>query len=845
MAKELKNTDKKINQKTQLFFQDPVLFWPFWKVSVFRILNTSFVFLGFIFFLTLAFLQIERWSYLGIILTFFFIYVFVRQNFSNYPLREQYLQKGKVNLASFLSPSARDILLATRCFAERKKLNFSIALLYVFLTQRKIKYSLYYLDLTDQDLKDLRAELVKVKGDKESFTQFIDKLMPLALKEALILNKSSLDEETLFLALLDLENATIDEILEKQRLKKNDFAIAFVLNRLSRQRRIKLVRGLADMKALHYRPHFKRNRANASLTSRPTPLLDVYGTDLTDLAEEMKIGTMIGHQKEYQNMINLLTQEGKKNVLLVGSPQTGKQTIVSYLAFNLVRENVPKRLLDYRLVELSISSLLENAKSPLEVADRLMRIVKEVLNNQNIVLFLPNFSGFKLFTQEGGLSILKTLESLFNSFQTPILATSTLRDYHRYLENDSVVEENFNIVKVKPVSREEAIKILAFQSLSWQRSKKIRVSYQAIKRSVMLAERFLATTPLPASAESLLTAAIEGAKNKRRKSVGETDIVNLVMERTEIPLEIAIGVEKEKLLHMEELIHRKFINQDEAVKLVASAMRQYRAGLKHTDRPIASFLFVGPTGVGKTELAKILAQIYFGSRKAMIRFDMSEYQDRKSILRFIGSANRENPGVLTEAVKANPFSLILLDEFEKAQSNVLNIFLSVFDEGRLTDNSGEVIDFTNTIIIATSNALSTMVKKKIEQGIPYSTLTLELKKRLTNVLRPELVNRFDEVVVFRPLTEENLQKIVKLQLDEFSQEIRKETGLKISFSREVIAKIAVLGYDPSFGARPLRSVIRHFIKDPLAEGILKGMFKKNDEIVFTYEKERFNINKAN
>lgn len=824
-------------------FNDPLVFWSRGKIFIFRILNITFIILGFIFSLFLVLLHIERWNYLGIILIFFFIYTFLRQSFSDLPLKKEYLQQRRINLASFLSPTAKMAFIDARFFARRKKIDFPLALLSVLLSQPRIERALSYLNFDFQAIKKWRKKLENTEGGKgeQLFPQFVESLSSLALKEALAMKKSSIDLEALFLALLDFKEERIEMSLEEQRLQKDDYAIAFLLNRLQHQRRMRLVSGLADIKELKYQRRFRKERVNRSLTSRPTPLLDIYGTDLTELAEDLKIGIMIGHRKEYQSLLNYLSQEGKKNILLVGPPHTGKDMIISYLALNLVRDRVPRKLLDYRLVELDLSSLLENTKEPLQVANRLVEITKEVLNNENIILYLPNLSAYKLFAQEGGLSALKVLEPLFNSFSLPLLATSTLKDYHRYLENDSVIEENFDFLRIKPVSSKEAVEILAFRSLQWQRKTRVKVSYQAIKRAVMLAQRFMASIPLPSSAETLLSESLAAAKNKSQKVVRETDIVNLVGRKTDIPLQTAAGREKEKLLHLEVLIHQYLINQEEAVKLVSAAMRQYRAGLKNPQRPIATFLFVGPTGVGKTELAKTLARIYFGSKKTMIRFDMSEYQDRKSIFRFIGSPDRQISGALTEAVKANPFSLILLDEFEKAHPNVLNLFLSVFDEGRLTDNWGEVIDFTNTIIIATSNALSTFVKNELEKQIDYPTLVVKLKKRLTGVLRPELVNRFDEVVVFRPLTEDNLIKIVRLQLGEFAQMVEREKGIEISFSDGVVNELAHLGYNPIFGARPLRAVIRHFIKGSLAEAILKGNVRRRSKILFTFEKGKFNI----
>ncbi len=832
--------------KNRFYFSDPVLFWPLAKIVIFRILNISFLVLGFLFSLSLVFLNIKKWNYLGIILVFYFIDVFWRRTFSDQCLNKDNLQRRKVNLASFMDPATKEVLLSTRLLAKKKRIDFSLALLSVLLTQSNIKEAFSYLDIDANSIRNWRKKIEEIKqvSTKNSFSSFVEKLSLLALQEALALKKSSLDLETLFLALFDWRNEKLISILQEQHLKKEDYAIAFLLNRLRHQRTITLVSGLADIKELRYHYRLRKKKVNLSLTSRPTPFLDRLGIDLTELAEKMKIGIMIGHKQEYQSLLNYLSQRGRRNILLVGDPHVGKEVIISYLALNIARGMVPSKLLDYRLVELNLPSLLENIQEPIQLGNRLANITKEVLNNENIILFLPNLVKYKLFTQEGGLSALETLEPLFNSFQNPVLATSTSQDYHRYLENDSVIAENFDILRVTPVSSREATEILAFRSVQWEKKTKIKISYKAIKRAIMLAQRFIPTIPLPSSAEMLLKESLAAAQSKKQLVVHESDIVSLVGKKINIPLQSAVSDEKEKLLHLEALIHRYLINQEEAVHLVSSAMRQYRAGLKNAKRPIATFLFIGPTGVGKTELAKTLTKIYFGNPNAMIRFDMEEYQDRRSIFRFIGSPDRKISGSLTEAVKEKPFSLILLDEFEKAHPLVLNLFLSVFDEGRLTDNWGRVIDFTNSIIIATSNALSTLVKNELEKGTSYSVLTTKLKKKLTGVLRPELVNRFDEVVVFRPLSEDNLKKIVRLQLNVLAKMMEQNKRIKITFSPEVVNQLARLGYNPVFGARPLRAVIRHFIKDSLAEAILRGTITEGSRVLFTFQQGKFNIKKV-
>jgi ATP-dependent Clp protease ATP-binding subunit ClpA len=292
-------------------------------------------------------------------------------------------------------------------------------------------------------------------------------------------------------------------------------------------------------------------------------------------------------------------------------------------------------------------------------------------------------------------------------------------------------------------------------------------------------------------------------------------------------------------LNLETTIHKRLVDQEEAVKAVAIALREYRAGLSKGKGPIATFLFVGPTGVGKTALSKILADTYFGSSDKIIRFDMSEFQDENSISRFIGSSDGKTTGLLTEAVKNSPFSLILLDEFEKANSNILNLFLAVFDEGRLTDVTGRLVDFNNTIIICTSNALSDFIKEELDKGVSYANLSESVKNKLTNVYRPELLNRFSKVLIFKPLLEEHILQIAKLNVEKLKTLLLKEQGIYLEISDEAVLQLGKIGFDPVFGARPLEGVIRDNIRAKLSEAILRNELGKNDKAIIDIENNEF------
>lgn len=846
MKKEKKQA--KIKRRTELYFSDAFFFWPAWKRFIYRIIWVVFISLCLIFSLSLVVLQIERWEFLGILLVLFFSYVLLKQNFSDYSLSAESLKKQKINVSRFLSPQAKNILIEAKNSALSFNVSFPHGLLYALLFQKDIIDALIILDISLDEIENIKKQIRSSKLSdfskrvfnsqaQKDYEEFLERITLRAFFEAKELRKNSIEADALLLSLYSMEQKSIIDIFSFYALEKNDFIVAFTINYLSRLKGMEVLKGLADKKQINFRP--KRIKVNRSLTSRPTPFLDLYGVDFTELALKLKIGIMIGHIQEYQTLLDLLCRYDKRNVLLVGPAGVGKETIVSYLAFNLARDNVPSKLRDYRLISLSVPSLLENSEQPLEIYDRLTKITKELLANRDIILYLPQFHNYKLLSQEGGLAALNILQPLVNASFVPIIASTTPEEYHRYLESEPAIKENFEIIKVRELAFEEAVRYLAYRSIELYKKTKIKVSFKAIKRAVLLAQRFLTTIPLPSSAESLISEAIEGVRREKRDIVLEQDIVDLVSVKTKIPLEISSEKEKEKLINLEHLIHQSLINQEEAVKVVSSALRQYRAGLGNSKKPIGVFLFVGPTGVGKTQLAKTLAEIYFGSQKTIIRFDMSEYQDRKSIYRFIGSPDGTVSGALTEAVKNSPFSLILLDEFEKAHPNVLDIFLPVFDEGRLTDNLGQVIDFTNTIIIATSNALSNFIKNEIEKNVDVKILSDRLKQKLTNYFKPELLNRFNEVVVFKPLTRDNLKEIVKLKLNELSSALSKNKKIELSFDNSVIERLAQLGYNPIFGARPLDSVIRHYIKENLANAILKNKIGPHSKVHFAFEKNEF------
>jgi ATP-dependent Clp protease ATP-binding subunit ClpA len=422
----------------------------------------------------------------------------------------------------------------------------------------------------------------------------------------------------------------------------------------------------------------------------------------------------------------------------------------------------------------------------------------------------------------------------------PIVGSTYPKEFKQFIEPRSDFSGAFEEIPISEISEADAEKLLTYECSIFENDSGIEITFGAIKRAVFLAKKFLRSKFLPASAEELLKSALVDAEDRGEKTLTPERVTAVAEEKVNIPMHEAEGDEAEKLLNMESTIHGKIVGQEEAVKAVAQALREYRSGLTRKGGPIASFLFVGPTGVGKTELAKVLTEIQFGSEKMMVRFDMTEYQDKQSFYRFIGSPDGQVRGALTDAIIAKPYSLVLLDEFEKAYPDILNLFLQVFDDGRLTDGLGRVVDFTNTIIIATSNAHSDIINEALSKGESIADISEYVKARLIDVFKPELLNRFSKIIVFKNLEPDDLTKIVAFNLRDLVAMVQ-DQGIYLDFTPEALNEIAKLGYDPAFGARPLRRVIDEKVRAPLSEAILAKKVVKGGKVKLTYADGKFDF----
>lgn len=563
-----------------------------------------------------------------------------------------------------------------------------------------------------------------------------------------------------------------------------------------------------------------------------TITLDRFAYDLTEaplVEEEFRV---LVHQKEIEQVEQILARAAENNVCIIGQPGTGRKSIVFGLA-KMIQEKSILPVLEYkRLMELDLNLLSADALSVPELRTRIVQIFTEAEKAGNIILVIDNFH--QLFTpRTPQINIFEIILPYLRSKHFQLIGLTDYRNYHRYLENNLQLIKFFERIEVREPTAQETFLILQDLVRQLEKRANITISYQAIKEAIEKSELYIQNIPFPEKAVDILDEAVVYVATKTEdKTVLPSHINYIIAQKTGIPVGKVSGLEKEALLNLEEKIHRAIINQEEAVKVVSDALRRARTGLRAKTKPIGSFLFLGPTGVGKTSIARMLAQIYFGSEKRMIRLDMAGFKDVTAIGNLIGSFQEERPGILTSSVRERPYTLVLLDEIEKAASNILDLFLELFDEGRLRDAFGEVVSFRNTIIIATSNAGAELIRQAVKEGKSLAQFKNKFLDELQSqgIFKPEFLNRFDAIVLFRPLSQDNLLDIAQLMLARLNERLRKEHDLTLAITPELKQKIVELGYDPTYGARPMNRVIQDKIESLIAKRILRGELKKGQQI---------------
>ena len=645
-----------------------------------------------------------------------------------------------------------------------------------------------------------------------------------------------------------------------------------------------------------------------------TPTLNQYGKNLTTLAKESKLDPVIGRKNEIQRIIEILSRRTKNNPVLIGEPGVGKTAVVEGLAQMIVDNKVPEILKNKRVVSLDMSAMIAGAKYRGDFEERLKNVLQEIKKAGNVILFIDEMHTIiGAGSAEGAMDAANILKPLLSRGEIQIIGATTLNEYRKHIEKDAALERRFQTVIVDEPTTEDTIKILDGLKDKYEAHHKVKITDEAIKAAVNLSERYINDRFLPDKAidlideacskiklktvtmpknivdmekklekiskekeEAIISQSFEEAaklrdeekelkekiskarekwnKNEKNKepSVSEEDVANVVSSWTKIPVTKLTKTEVEKLKNLDIDLKKRVIGQDEAVDSLARAIKRARVGLQNENRPIGSFMFLGPTGVGKTELTKALAQNLFGNETQMIRLDMSEFMEAHSVSKLIGSppgyVGYDEGGQLTEQVRRKPYSIVLFDEIEKAHPDVFNMLLQILDDGRLTDSTGRTVSFKNTVIIMTSNAGARNIVEHHSIGFiskedskkDYDKTKEEVMGELKKIFRPEFLNRLDDIIVFKKLSSESIEKITKLMLEEFVKRANNK-NIEVSISDDVIKYISKVGFDDTYGARPLRRAIESNIEDKFAEAILDGNIKENSQVKINIKDDKIVI----
>ena len=653
---------------------------------------------------------------------------------------------------------------------------------------------------------------------------------------------------------------------------------------------------------------FQAAKAMQNLGGSPTPALDQYSRDLTQMAAEGKLDPVVGREKEISRLIQILSRRTKNNPCLVGEPGVGKTAIAEGLAQRILAGSVPETIKDKRLVVLDLSGMVAGSKYRGEFEERIRYVVDEVRENQGILLFIDELHTIiGAGGAEGALDASNILKPSLSRGELQIIGATTLEEYRKYIEKDAALERRFQPVTVEEPSEEEAYEILKGLRPYYERHHKVEISDEALEAAVKMSVRYINDRFLPDKAIDLIDEAaskvqlsgyqasseiedlsreiqeilqekeraiktgylslakecqekqkeaearleqlqVKEEKKNQRKSgkVDEKAVASIVSDWTKIPVQRLTEGETRRLAQLEKELHKRVIGQEEAVHAVSQAVKRGRVGLKDPNRPIGSFLFLGPTGVGKTELSKALAQAVFGSEQAMIRVDMSEYMEKHSVSKLIGSppgyVGYDEGGQLSEKVRRNPYSVILFDEIEKAHPDVFNILLQVLDDGHITDAHGRKVDFKQTIIIMTSNAGAQAIVEPKQLGFisqkdekkDYEKMKSGVMEEVRRLFKPEFLNRIDEIMVFHTLNKEEIRKIVLLLLKSLEKRCEEQMDIHLNVTNSAVDYIAEAGFDAKYGARPLRRAIQSKIEDRLANELLEGKIKRGDIVQVQY-----------
>lgn len=773
------------------------------------------------------------------------------------------------------------------------------------------------------DLEDLRNEVKKVIGEvKQPVGQEIGltprskKVLELAAYEARKQGVNYIGTEHILMGLLREGEGVAVQILENKGVKLEQVQQkVYELLGINNQQQNPFFNIFPNFQG---HPQFqmggKANGNTKANTATATPTLDQFGRDLTQLAKEDNLDPIIGRQKEIDRVIQVLSRRTKNNPVLIGEPGVGKTAIAEGLAQKIVQNQVPEILANKRVVTLDLSALVAGSKFRGEFEERLKKVMTEIVQAGNIILFIDEIHTLVgAGAAEGAIDAANILKPALARGELQCIGATTLDEYRKYIEKDAALERRFQPITVEEPTEEEAIRILQGLRDKYEAHHRVRITDEAIEAAVRLSNRYITDRFLPDKAIDLIDEAAsrvrldtsttpdnlkelekkledvrkekeaavhsqefekaaklrdeeqqlkkqieeerdawEAQRGTKKAVVEAEDIARIVSSWTGIPVSRLEQTESERLLKLEEILHKRVIGQDEAVRAVSKAIRRARAGLKNPKRPIGSFIFLGPTGVGKTELARALAEAMFGDEEALIRLDMSEYMEKHAVSRLIGAppgyVGYEEAGQLTEAVRRRPYSVVLFDEIEKAHPEVFNVLLQVLEDGRLTDSQGRIVDFRNTVLIMTSNVGASTIKREVKVGFKaadedrYEDMKRNIMEQLRKSFRPEFLNRIDETIVFHSLSKEDIKKIVGLMLKEVNKRLA-EQELRLEVTNQAKELIAEEGFDEEYGARPLRRAILKLVEDPISEGLLEGRFKAGDTLRVFVEKGKIKVDK--
>lgn len=735
-----------------------------------------------------------------------------------------------------------------------------------------------------------------VTGERDKYTMSARRILEDSQYEARRLNSQEVGTEHILLALIKETDCVAVKLMASENVNIQKVYTDILLACGSDANTAK--REYAALKK-------SRNKSKTS-----TPTLDQYSRDLTQEARMGNMDPVIGRTKEIERVMQILSRRMKNNPCMVGEPGVGKTAVVEGIAYLIAHDEVPDTVKGKRLLSLDLSSMIAGSKYRGEFEDRIKKVIGEVISDGNIILFVDELHTLiGAGGAEGAIDASNILKPSLSRGEIQMIGATTLNEYRKYIEKDAALERRFQPVYVDEPTRNEAVEILKGLRPCYEQHHNVDISDDAVEAAVDLSIRYITDRFLPDKAidlmdeacsrkrlgfssdrhnyekkkaveaelttlnddleKALMAGNIEAAaevsarqkelakKNARKQSssqrnitVQENDIADVVSVWTKIPVSKLTEKESKKLERLESELHKRVVGQEEAVTAVSRAIKRSRVGLKDPKRPMGSFLFLGPTGVGKTELSKALADIVFGSEDALIRVDMSEYMEKHSVSKMIGSppgyVGFEEGGQLSEKVRTNPYSVVLFDEIEKAHSDVFNILLQVLDDGHITDSQGRKVDFKNTIIIMTSNTGAQGIVDPKQLGfVTITDETKEHEKMKSNVMdelkrtfKPEFLNRIDDIIVFHALSEANVKDITGLMLKELKNRVQTQMDIELKFTDHAKKYIFEKGYDKKYGARPLKRAIQTYVEDELAEAILRGDVKKGDTVTVSTKKKK-------